>query len=446
MWTWRCQLGQEHPVIQEQPGVQVNPQIQEDPVIQEVAVIGVGPDMQPGAGQGANFAANHAVGAGRDWDLHSAEGMLETAQNAVTHVKERIAAADVFDAFNRAITDAVNDAVGAHPEADIQGLTQALSEFKALLAQLKAARGELTGAVKDGSEAADPRDGIAQIRKTLRAFRYELQREMGKAGLEAGRMGFNEGNLRGLQNLFTFVGSEVPQTYARITELEATFADKLTEVRNRLHEIDHATLPPAVPPELRLENVVTDALEIAHRTNDQIRDFQDAHATASTIRGVVGPILKTGGTRSVSFSCGVGALIGLGIPKTALAGVRVGVRFRLIGEINAPGGGRPITVTFRFAGGAEARLGATFKDGFLADASVKATGNAELSKFITRSYPTLDDLILDADRCGLATSRTLGGAIWGRIKGVGFSVGNLGAKFFRWLGRKSGEVKQDNVA
>ncbi len=436
---------EQHPVQQGQgiePGNQ--PQLPPDPGLHAAVGNGAGLDLQPG-GQGANFAANHAVGAGRDWDLHSAEGMLETARNAVAHVKRRIASADAFDSFNRAITDAVNHAVVAHPEADTQGLLQALTEFKELLAQLKAARGELTAAVKDGSDKAEPRDGIAQIRKTLRAFRYELQREMGKAGLEAGRMGFNEGNLRALQNLFTFVGSEVPQTYARIVELEAAFNDKLAEVRNRLHEMDHATLPPAMPPEIQLENVVVDALEIAHRTNDQIRDFQDADATASTIRGVVGSILETGGTRSVSFSCGLGALFGLGFPKTATAGFRAGIRIRVIGEINAPGGGRPISVTFRIAGGLEGRFDATFKDGFLLDSSVKATAGAEASYFITRSYPTLDDLILDADRCKLATSRTIGGAIWGRIKGIGLGIGRIGTRYFRWLGRKNGEVKQDNA-
>ena len=104
-------VGQGNPIIQEQPQVQVNPQIQNDPVVHQAAVNGVGPDMQPGAGQGANFAANHAVGAGRDWDMNSAEGMLETAQNAVAHIKGNIAAADVFDAFNRAITEAVNPTV-----------------------------------------------------------------------------------------------------------------------------------------------------------------------------------------------------------------------------------------------------------------------------------------------------------------------------------------------
>ena len=53
-------------------------------------------------------------------------------------------------------------------------------------------------------------------------------------------------------------------------------------------------------------------------------------------------------------------------------------------------------------------------------------------------------MILDAKRCKLATSRTLGGAIWGGIKALGFSIGKLGKTFFRWVGRKSGEVKLDN--
>lgn len=429
-----------NPVIQANP-----PAVQIDPAFNAVVQNGGGPDLQPGGGQAAIFAANHEVGAGRDWDMHSAEGMLETARNAVSHVKSRIAAADAFDAFDRALTDAVARAVTAHPGEAALALGDALAEFKAVLAELKAARAELTAAVKDGSGKADPRDSISQIRTTLRAFRYELQRAMGKAGLEAGRMGFNEGNLRALQNLFTFVGSKVPQTYARVTALELAFDDKLAEVRNRLRELDRANPPPAPPPELKLANVAEDALEISHRTNDQIRDFQDADATASTIRGVVGDILKTGGTRSVSFTCGVGALIGLGFPKAASAGFRAGIRLRIIGDIDAPGDGRPITVTFRIGGGAEGRLGAKFGEGFLGESSVNAAAGAELTHFTTRSYPTLDDLILDADRCKLATSRTIGGAIWGGIKGIGFKIGRLGEKFFRWLGRKSGEVKQDNA-
>ena len=442
----------------EQPGnpvVQDNHDVQEvlhDPAVENVVHNGVGPDLNNGNGQAAQFAANHRVGAGRDWDMHSAEGMLETAQNAVKHIKDWMASEKDFTDFDKALsTAAMGIAVakqGAEPDK-AAGLVQALGEFKQILQELKSARAALTDAVKDGSGASDPREAIAEIRKTLRVFRYELQREMGKAGWDAGKMGFNEGNLRALQNFFTFkVGSKVTETFARIVGLEERFQDALANVRNRMRELDRTQPPPIPPAGLKLANVVTDALEVSHRTNEKIRDFQDADETASTLRGIVGPLVQKGGSRKVEFSIGVGALIGLGIPKTATAGLRVGARVRITGEINAPGKGRPISVTFRFTGGGEAKLALEAgKKTEIAGAKAQVTGGAEASYFTTRTYATLDDLILDADNCKLATSRTIGGAIGGWAKkALSCTIGALGTKFFRWLGRKSGEVKQDNVA
>ena len=447
-------VGPARPEVPEVPHIPVNPQpVQPDPAVNHAVANGAGPDLQPGAGQGANFAANHAVGAGRDWDMHSAEGMLETAQNAVKHIKFWIASENDFTNFDKALSAAAMGIAvakqGAEPDK-VADLVQSLGEFKQILQELKSARAALTAAVKDGSGHADPREGIAEIRKTLRVFRFELQRELGKAGMAAGRMGFNEGNLRAIQNTFTFkVGSKVSETFARVMELEARFMDALSNVRNRMRELDRTQQMPIPPTGLRLANVVNDALEVSHLTNEQIRDFQDADDTASTLRGIVGPLVEKGGSRKVEFSVGVGALVGLGIPQTATSGLRVGGRVRLTGEINAPGKGRPITVTFRFTGGAEAKLAIDAgKEGTqIAGAKGQVTGGAEASYFTTRTYATLDDLILDAHNCKLATSRTIGGAIGGwAMKALAFTIGNPCVKFFRWLGRKSGEVKQDNVA
>ena len=435
------------------PEVPVEPQpIVHDPVVENVVHNGAGLDLNNGNGQAVQFAANHQVGAGRDWDMHSAEGMLEMSQNAVKHIKSWIASEKDFTDFDKALSTAAMGIAVAKQGAErdkVDGLIQSLSEFKQILQELKTARAALTDAVKDGSGEGDPRKAIAEIRKTLRVFRYELQREMGKLGWNVGEMGFNEGNLRAIQNAFTFkVGSKVPETFARVMELEQRFLDAIADVRNRMRELDRTQQLPIPPQGLRLENVVTDALEVSHRTNDQIRDFQNADETASTLRGIVGPLAQKGGSRKVEFSAGVGALIGLGIPATATAGLRVGARVRLTGEIKAPGKGRPISVTFRFTGGAEAKLALEAgKATEIAGAKGQVTGGAEASYFSTRTYATVDDLIRDADNCKLATSRTIGGAIVGfAMKALSCTVGKLGTSFFRWLGRKSGEVKQDNAA
>ena len=383
----------------------VNPQppqvVQPDPAINEVVRNGVGPDLQPGNGQGAHFAANHEVGPGRDWDLNSAEGMLDTAQKAVANIKTTIAGRQGLDDFDKAVTDTVARTVAAHPEnvGAVEALATALTEFKTLIREVQSARAALTAAVKDGSGVKDPREALAGILKTLRVFRYDMQVQLARYGHEAGRMDVYESALREIQHAFTFkVGSKVGEDFPKLARLEHRLADKFAEIRT------------------------------------------------CVLREIVGPIAEKGGSRKVEFNVGVGALIGLGFSSALTAGVRAGARFRVVGEISCGGPGRAIEVTFRLAGGLEAKGGVKAgKDSeFLPGAGAKAEGSVggEVSHFTTRSYRTLADFLLDANRNKLATSRTVGGAIWGGIKSLGRAVGSLGTKFFRWLGRKSGEVKQ----
>ena len=95
------------------PGPVDPPRVEGDPAIDNVVRNGAGPDLQPGNGQGAHFAANHAVGPGRDWDLNSAEGMLDTARKAVANIKTTIAGRQGLDDFDRAVSEAVARAAAA---------------------------------------------------------------------------------------------------------------------------------------------------------------------------------------------------------------------------------------------------------------------------------------------------------------------------------------------
>jgi len=421
-----------------------------DPIVGHVVVDGVGPDLLPGNEQAQNFADNHTVSVGYDWDLNTPKGMLETAQKAIVNIKTVITGEDKFVAFKSMLDDAVRNAIDTNTalnNADRSELVQLLTECKTAMNELQMARAELTAAVKDGSDIADPRKGLAQIRKTLRAFRYEMQCELSKRGYEAGKMGFNEGNLRAIQNAFTFVGSKVTETFARVMELESRLDDAFTELRNAIHAANRGSVPLQMPANVKLANAAGEALELSHLTNDRIRDFQDMDATSSTLRGIVSKLAEKGGSRKVEFTAGVGALIGLGFSSAFSAGVRVGMRYRVIGEISSQGKGTSISVTFRMAGGLEAKAGIKAgEESFSPDAKAQVVAGVEGSRFVTRSYLTVEDLILDANRCKLATSRTIGMAVWGGIKSLGKSIYGLGRSVFRWLGRKSGEVKQDNAA
>ena len=439
-------VNQSNPLENQPNAVNNQPPPENDQALNNAVVNGVDPHLEPGDHQAEHLAANHEVNPGRDWDMHSAEGMLETMQNSVKHIKSSIAAKESFDSFNESITHTVQDALNNFPNADLDGLLQSFTELKEVMGALKSARAELTAAVKDGSGQEDPNEGIAEIRKTLRVFRFELQREYAQRGHEIGNMGMYEGALREIQHKFTTgVGSKVKETFARIMDLEQQFMEKWIDLRNRLHELDHAMQIPSVPQQMTLTSTVPDVLELSHRTNDQIRDFQDASRSTATLKDILGGIAKKGGSRSVEFSCGVGALIGLGFSKAFVAGLRLGARFRVIGEVTASGKGAPLSVTFRIAGGAEAKFGAKAGEENMGGLEATVTAGGEISHFTTRTYPSLDDLIMDADRCKLATSRTIGGAIWGGIKSLGRAIGALGTTFFRWMGRKSGEVKQNNA-
>ena len=438
-------------------GQEVPPLVQRD-VPQDVARTdavenGNGLNLQPGDGQAEQFAVNHQVASGRDWDMNSAEGMLDTVHESVAHIKKQIAGAEVIDSYVNSLIEAAAHTANAHPDMDIQGLSEDIASLKQIAIQLKEARAMLASVIKDSSGEKDPREALEQIRKTLRVFRYETQKALDVFNLDSGKMGINEGNLRGLQNLFTFkIDRHVGVSdLTSIFQAEKQLTEKIADIRNRMREVDRGTvppppLPPVMPPNLLFKNTIGDTLELSHRTNDQIRDFQDRDYTTSTLRGIVGPLAQKGGSRKVEFKVGVGALIGLGFSSVATAGLRAGARVCVIGQIDAPGKGRPISVTFRLAGGLEAKIGVEAgEESEIAGAKAQARASGEISHFTTRSYATLDDLILDASRCKLATSRTIGGVIVGGLKALGHSIGALGTKFFRWLGRKSGEVKQDNA-
>ncbi len=436
----------------QEQSLQIQPPPQ-DVAMSDAVENGAGPDLQPGNGQVEQFSANHKVEAGRDWDMNSAEGMLGTVQESVTHIKKQLAGNETIDKYVDSLIKYAATTANAHPDMDVAGLAEDLATFKQLASQLKTARNQLTEGLSGGAGIADPRKALERILKEHRVFRFEFQQILGDQYGDAGKMGFSERNLRYLQNTFTFGIKHhiTKEDFDAVLQLEQQFNDKISDIRNRLREMNQGVvpppeMPPRIPENLWLKNTIGDTLELSHRTNDQIRDFQDRDYTTSTLRGIVGPLVEKGGFRKVEFTVGAGALIGLGFSEAATAGARVGARLRVIGEINARGKGRPIDVTFRLAGGVEAKIGVKAgTESALPGAKAEARGGAEVSHFTTRSYATLDDLILDASRCKLATSRTFGGAILGGIKAFGHSIGTLGKKVFRWIGRKIGEVKQDTV-
>ena len=399
------------PVIpdgQEVPDAQDNhvvAEVKHDPAIQRAMVRGVGPDLQNGNGQAVQFAAQHHASPGRDWDMNSATGMLETAQKAVAKIKKDVAGAEKLSEFERTVTETIKQVSDAHPQGEADGLQKSCTEFKTILNELKQARAALTAAIKDGSGAGgDPRKGLDEILKTLRVFRYEMQVELGKKGLEIGKMDAYEGALREIQHAFTFkVGSKVPETLFTVMLLENQLNSKLGEINGKLSAIAPNTPPVQAPNGLWLADTIGDVLELSHRTNDQIRDFQDTDRATATLRDIVGGIALKGGSRKVELSIGVGALIGLGFSSAAVAGLRVGARVRVIGEVKCEGKGRPISVTFRIAGGAEAKAAIAELDLKLGEITYVEDASLKEDTVISQS-PTPGMALAEGDTIDLVVS------------------------------------------
>ncbi len=429
------------------PMPEAAPEVPPDPALSDVVENGVGPDLQPGDGQMLQFGAAHSVSAGRDWDMNTAEGLLETVRNSVAHFKEQISGKKAIDNCVNAAIETAARLVACEKIVgdDVDKVADDVAELRRISDELKAARAGLLAGISegDGASAMEKLDGI---KKALRVFRFETQKALDELGFEAGAMGFNESNLRTIQNAFTFgIDYHVEKTdFEKIADLERELEGKLRQLSEKLDSAAFSAVPKTLSKAAKFFDNVGAALELSHRTNDQIRAFQETDSTAATIRDIVGEIAEKGGRREVEFSVGVGVLAGLGFSEALTAGVRAGARIRIVGTLETEGAGRPISVMFRIAGGLEAKGMAVLGDeSKFAGAKAVAMAGGELSHFTVRNYPTLDDFILDAKRNKFAMSRTVGAAILGGLKSFGKSVGSLGSKFFGWLGRKSGEVRQN---
>lgn len=400
-----------------------------------------------GRGQAQNFANRHEIISGKDWDFTDAENVRDLAKESFNNIKKSIEGTDVLNELDKNVSTQIAELLKNNGMTDKfnDKLLDDLTKVKQDISNLRNARAKLTkGLSSDGGK--DPIADLAIMKKTLRVFRYETQSILNKKNPGSKQMDFFEGKLRSIQNFFTFGIKDhvTEQDFADITALEQKLQDSLDALHARMKVADPQSKPIKLPEKFSLESSIEDTLELSHRTNDQIRIFEKEHSEKAVLREIITPYAEKGGKRTVEFTAGVGAFIGLGL-EGVNAGVRAGARFRVIGEINCKGKGHPLEVTFRIGGGIEAKALAKFgneqaKTGIKAEAGV----GGQMTYFVTRSYPTVEDMLLDCDRCKLATSRTLGAAILGGLKKFGKAVGGLGVSFFKFLGRHSGEVMQSN--
>ena len=401
----------------------------------------VNPQQQP-------QVQNQAVG--KEWDFSKAEGLKDLVKNSYDNIRADIKGDKYIEELEDTLTQKYEGLTQNNPVLKNQ-LKPIFDQLKEQLTSLKEARRQLSlGLPESSTLSSDPNEALAQIRKFLRVFRYETQSSLLKINNNTQKMGIIERTFRGIQNLFTFgINHKVTKNeIVNVNSLEDDVARLLQQFNNIItnENVGHENVrqePVAIPQKFNLRNTINDTLEISHRTNDQIRRYQQRSDDYTRIHEILGPAVDSGGSRKVEFTVAAGVLVGLGFPETVTAGVKASARFTVTADVKGMGKGNPVTVTFRLAGGLEGKLlvKAGDEEKTFTGGKVQAGLGGQVSSFSTRTYASLDDLIADANRNKFATTRQFGAFLWSGVKYIGGKLGQLGG----WIGRHKGDTLHSNA-
>lgn len=401
----------------------------------------VNPQQQP-------QVQNQAVG--KEWDFSKAEGLKDLVKNSYDNIRADIKGDKYIEELEDTLTQKYEGLTQNNPVLKHQ-LKPIFDQLKEQLTRLKEARSQLSSGLPESSTlSSDPNEALAQIRKFLRVFRYETQSSLLKINNNTQKMGIIERTFRGIQNLFTFgINHKVTKNeIVNVNSLEDDVARLLQQFNNIItnENVGHENVrqePVAIPQKFNLRNTINDTLEISHRTNDQIRRYQQRSDDYTRIHEILGPAVDSGGSRKVEFTVAAGVLVGLGFPETVTAGVKASARFTVTADVKGMGKGNPVTVTFRLAGGLEGKLlvKAGDEEKTFTGGKVQAGLGGQVSSFSTRTYASLDDLIADANRNKFATTRQFGAFLWSGVKYIGGKLGQLGG----WIGRHKGDTLHSNA-
>lgn len=422
--------------INEEPEDNVVNQEQENLQIEIEHDNEVNPQQQP-------QVQNQAVG--KEWDFSKAEGLKDLVKNSYDNIRADIKGDKYIEELEDTLTQKYEDLTRNNPVLKHQ-LENVYNNLKDQLTRLKEARSQLSSGLPESSTlSSDPNEALAQIRKFLRVFRYETQSSLLKINNNTQKMGIIERTFRGIQNLFTFgINHKVTKNeIVNVNSLEDDVARLLQQFNNIITNENVRQEPVAIPQKFNLRNTINDTLEISHRTNDQIRRYQQRSDDYTRIHEILGPAVDSGGSRKVEFTVAAGVLVGLGFPETVTAGVKASARFTVTADVKGMGKGNPVTVTFRLAGGLEGKLlvKAGDEEKTFTGGKVQAGLGGQVSSFSTRTYASLDDLIADANRNKFATTRQFGAFLWSGVKYIGGKLGQLGG----WIGRHKGDTLHSNA-
>ena len=424
--------------------------------------------------QGQIIAANHQMQVGHDWSFADAKGLKEITANAASKIKENIEGKQRLEQLKRDVTthfqekaallnkeiikldEQINQLKKDDPKKAvlenqiaknikmIESFEPKKNEILGNIDKLMAARAKISSGIPSKFDDANPADALNKIKRSLRVFRYEVQSIASDKKLNVEKMNVLESAFRSIQHFFKKGSVSHHVTSSEIDNVikyEKEIIKQIDTVNLGLDENKKITLGN----DFKFDSNLNETLEVSHQTNNQIRNFQKAEKEAESIRNVFRHIAEKGGSRKVEFSVSAGAMFGLGL-EVSEASVKANAKFTVSANVNCLGKNGQVDVTYTYSPSLQG--GISFKGGKESKyAGLSADGNAGLSYSYssTRTYPTMDDFVLDAKNNKLTRSKPVGEMILGAVLLPGkflYGVGKLGVKK---LGAHTGDVNKTNL-
>lgn len=345
---------------------------------------------------------------GSFYDASKKTDLLRLAADSAKKVCDKFIGEARFDAVIASCREALNGANGLSQErrAEIEGMIQNLraAKFNAVL-ERKAAVGFIkcdylftdpTGAVTSDSDFQSRQ--LDKIRDSLRAFRYSIDKCQGRHMPRMERMRRFFDNMRS-----QFGGRMITaEGYRALQNRDTAFNNLARSILNAINpgQDNAGGFAP-----VSLDESAADATRLSHMTNDRIRYHysgieQKQKESIAAFRKELDDAVGPGGSRTVTFSIGADALIGIDVEWAKLQ-AKIGGSAEFTAKINVSNKDGLVEVTFIKGGeghaGADAKIGsdpdAKDDEPKVAGIGVKASASAGVShsRSVTKTYASLDE-------------------------------------------------------
>ncbi len=346
------------------------------------------------------------------YDASNRPDMLRLAADSAQKVKELFIGEERFNALIQQCKDRLAEIQDTLTPAKKDELEAQITHLEQLRDQAVAERKKATACIKTDYQFTDPtgevkydkkyqKQQIDQIRDSLRAFRYDIDRATGKPMGKMEKMRRFFDNARSSVDKQSRMTADQLVTIRKMDDKFNTSLGKLRdelfrgapaeEARGELDDYEKVSGNVSRTDKMDIDACCVAATKLSHLTNDRIRyhysgvEKREA-ANYKDISKALGDIAANGGSRTVTFKVGVDAVAGLGL--IGLEGsVKAGVTGEVTAQIKVNNANGSVEVTYSGGGGLQS--GATLQFGVDPKSKIPQSGvgvNVDLKAFLGATY------------------------------------------------------------